>query len=329
LTPSGKFVLGGLGEPRWEKIDFFVARLNANGSLDNTFDRDGYAVTDFDGYYDSIEDLEVLPDEKIVATGRSSYKMTKKPYTSYSSILTARFNANGKLDTSFAQNGYSRVMFYGSCSYEGEMYLNSQSILVAFDAGDPLTNSGAVQMARLLPNGSLDSSFGTNGLMLYDFPGPVDWGAFGDMTVDPFDGSIYASNSYGPATISKFLADGSLDLSYGGGLGYIQPGSSGDDYRIQLVVQPDGKLVAVWASLFFHSDVVWRFNPDGTPDTSFGVNGRVEVGGYDTVHDVTLDPMGNVIFVVEQLIPNTWDCQAVVIKLLPDGTPDPNFGAQN
>jgi uncharacterized delta-60 repeat protein len=66
IQPDGKIV-AARGQDGNASSDFCLARYNADGSLDSSFDGDGH--TDFDGNTDSAEALLLQPDGKLVAVG--------------------------------------------------------------------------------------------------------------------------------------------------------------------------------------------------------------------------------------------------------------------
>lgn len=69
LQPNGKIVTGGRVFTTATDSDFAVVRLNANGTLDTTFNGSGIATTTFTGNLDGITDFAIQSDGKIVAVG--------------------------------------------------------------------------------------------------------------------------------------------------------------------------------------------------------------------------------------------------------------------
>src|SRR5262249_39774332 len=99
--PNGQYLAAGTTESLYF-TDFALARFNADGSLDTTSAKGGYAGLDFDNSYDTVSDLVVLPDGKILLVG-STAKSINNVYTQQ--FAAARFNADGSLDTGFASGG--------------------------------------------------------------------------------------------------------------------------------------------------------------------------------------------------------------------------------
>ena len=157
-----------------------------------------------------------------------------------------------------------------------------------------------------------------------------------DLAIQP-DGRIVVtgavidgrSNRYFGAL--RYLPDGSLDGTFGsGGLVAADLGAFEDARAVAL--QRDGKIVVAGetdcetARCF----AAMRLNPDGSPDGSFGSGGVVTVPFYlhaGWANDVAIDGRGRIVMAGERL--RGGDAQdsgtVCVIRLLPDGRPDPGF----
>ena len=94
LQTDGKLVLGG-DTYNGSNYDFALARLNTNGSFDNTFGSAGKVITSNSSGDDEIFALAIQSDGKILATGYST--------TAYLALL--RYNNDGTLDNSFGTGG--------------------------------------------------------------------------------------------------------------------------------------------------------------------------------------------------------------------------------
>ena len=102
-----------------------------------------------------------------------------------------------------------------------------------------------------------------------------------------------ATGSYAAYPAGK--APGSLDTTFGGGDGIAASGMIGD-----VAVQPDGKLVAIWGGEPELSAPwrVLRFNPDGSPDATFGTNGYATaspVADQSYLMAVAVQPDGRIV----------------------------------
>ena len=157
-----------------------------------------------------------------------------------------------------------------------------------------------------------------------------------DVVVQP-DGKIVVtgevidggSNRYFAAL--RHLPDGSLDGSFGsGGLVAVDLGSFEDARAVAL--QRDGKIVVAGetdcetARCF----AAMRLNPDGSLDSSFGAAGVVRVPFYlhaASANDIAIDAAGRIVMAGVRLRGGDAQDSATVcvIRLLPDGRPDPGF----
>lgn len=106
----------------------------------------------------------------------------------------------------------------------------------------------------------------------------------------------YSSPAIG---IRKFNSDGTLDMSFGtNGVGLYTPTSFADRFEIYGVkVQPDGKIVIVGQThtvggfAYYYNFFIFRFNSNGTTDTTFGTNGLVKysINTFNTLRERFLD----------------------------------------
>jgi uncharacterized delta-60 repeat protein len=83
--------------------DYAVLRLNSNGTLDNDFDADGMAITELGPSHDKPFKVALQSDNKIVAAGYSE-RQDENFNTRYDFSM-ARYNTDGSLDLTFANNG--------------------------------------------------------------------------------------------------------------------------------------------------------------------------------------------------------------------------------
>lgn len=97
IQKDGKLVVGGTASI--DTDDFALARMNSDGSLDSSFDGDGYVITDdLDALDDSITSIAIQPDGKIVAGGYRGADKTDE-------FMIVWYNPNGALDGSFGAGG--------------------------------------------------------------------------------------------------------------------------------------------------------------------------------------------------------------------------------
>jgi uncharacterized delta-60 repeat protein len=180
---------------------------------------------------------------------------------------TAAMAQAGHLDKTFANHGIFSDSFSGGTNFATVVALQSDGkILVGGQTGDSVAS-----VIRLNTNGTLDTSFGTAGVVQLKFR-VVDNFVTG-LAVQP-DGKIVVSGTGipGGGALDRLNSDGSLDSSFGNnGSVFIFPMNPG-----QLVLQTDGKIVLVGTSPLSLNPTVFamqRFNSNGQLDTTFGSGG--------------------------------------------------------
>jgi len=197
LQPSNsqQFILvGGQGTGT---NSFSVVRLSPNGTVDSSFGASGGAAsTSFCGLPSTIFSLLVDPVGNILAGGTTPV-VSKGPPEFY----IARFTSNGVLDTSFGdfsttssgRTGQTMLDFFGSQNYlmSIQPVLDGAGNEVAFIAGGYAYQSTGLNtfnkylvMAKYDNSGSLDPTFGANGLV------SVDFGSFDNYVMSPAGDSL-------------------------------------------------------------------------------------------------------------------------------------------
>jgi uncharacterized delta-60 repeat protein len=168
--------------------------------------------------------------------------------TSKTNFAFLRLNENGTPDTTFGIGGGLQTDFKNNQDVAySSIILDDGKIMVSGTAKDSITNLDFA-LARYLPDGTLDSNFGSGGKMTYDLKGPLDNGLY---MIRQSDGkflvcgtnNIIGHNSY---VVVRFNADGSIDESFGKkGIASLDVASILPDNTPFFVMQPDGKIVMV------------------------------------------------------------------------------------
>jgi len=208
LQPDGRIVAVSNGG---------LVRFNADGTVDTTYGASGLVATDFEPMA-----AELQPDGKLVAAGKFTIA---DPFERGFAI--GRFLPDGSLDPTFGTGGRVNTSVGGDGS-AAAMTLQADGKIVA--AGSSLSPGANFTLVRYLPDGSLDVTFGGDGVVTTDF-GIVS-GVSGVR--QQADGKIVAAGLGG---LARYLPDGNLDTTFGGDGIVIDFGGSG------LVIQPDGRLV--------------------------------------------------------------------------------------
>ncbi|HUQ52880.1 MAG TPA: cadherin domain-containing protein, partial [Gammaproteobacteria bacterium] len=266
---DGKIIVAGYSfSTAGTAEDFAVARYNANGTLDTTFDGDGRVTTDFGGNTDVGRSVAIQADGKILVAGESRIG-------SNYDFSVARYNANGTLDTTFDGDGRVRTDFGSDGDIAWTLAVQGDGKIVVGGWG-----GGGFTLARYNANGSLDTTFDGDGRVATIVGGP-NTGFLRSIVIQP-DGKILAAGEAfnGRAdtdiVVLRYNANGTLDTSFGtGGIVFTNTPTVSDAAN-DLLLQPDGRIIvaghvgAAAGSDFF----LVRINADGTIDgavtTDFG-----------------------------------------------------------
>lgn len=269
LQPDGTIIAAGSAGG-----NFVLAKFTSAGALDATFGAGGFVTTDFGGS-DVAAGVVVQTDGKIVAGGRTG-----------NATALARFNVNGSLDTSFGTNGKvtSVIVTNGNPGYPNEILLQPDGKIVGIGIAAP-TGQERHLLIRYNSNGTLDNSFGTNGVAGGYFGNSQEFLQGGKILAD---GKILVVGYIGlNATIARYNADGSVDRGFlCGGFGWVYFNTNLTfGYFYDVVVQSDGKYVAVGQatspSVSQNSFAFARFNaqnaPTQCPASDFDRDGKADV----------------------------------------------------
>ena len=192
-----------------------VARLKANGTLDNTFGSNGIAaapVTSGTTLSLYVTRVAIQTDGKIVATGYGGGSSTSDDFT------LARFNANGTLDTSFGGGGTLTTSLQGAgadIAYGEAIQSDGKIIVGGFAYRQSPATGYELAMVRYNSDGTLDNTFGASGEVIDTFGSDVS--AIFDLLVQPNGKIVAAGQADGVAALFRFNADGSLDTTFGNG----------------------------------------------------------------------------------------------------------------
>ena len=185
-------------------------------------------------------------------------------------------------------------------------------------------------LVRYRPDGSVNGSFGTNGVVTTDFGSGNDSATA--VAVRP-NGKIIVvgSASNGPNTdfaVARYNPDGSPDTGFSGDGRVTTDFGVGNDAATAVVVQPDGKiLVAGYAAGASNPDfALVRYRSDGSLDTSFSDDGlkRVDFGSSDFAYGVALQSNGRIV--VAGAAYNGTNYDTAVARLKAGGARDTSFG---
>lgn len=268
--------------------------LLAAGALDPTFSRDGRVITKFGARgLAFLKGIAVQPDGKIVAAGgwRGRFAL-------------ARQRRGGRLDVTFSGDGKLTTSFTRRRAEAAAVAVQTNGKIVA--VGTDESHNGRFALARYGPNGRLDRSFGGgDGKVLREFS-RRGFDRCNALAIQP-DGKIVVAGSRAPGDVAgsfafmRFNTDGSLDRTFGGtGKVAIKVADGAHDEAEGVAIQSDGKIVAGGSSsgISRMTFALVRVNADGTPDMSWGDNGKLTTsfgGLYEQAWSVAIAPDGKIV----------------------------------
>ena len=186
---------------------------------------------------------------------------------------------DGSLDTSFGNNGFAITDFFGGWDRASSIAVQEDGNIVVFGFVDLPGNEFAEGLLRYLPDGSLDITFGIDGLVT-TASGDIYYEYFNSIHIQP-DQKIITSTTFlqdGEADylLVRYLPNGDLDASFG--VNGIVKTNYGEDNLGGTVLLSDGKILAGGSTLFGGNNFILlvRYMPDGSSDTSFGTNGTIK-----------------------------------------------------
>lgn len=326
LLPDGKILLSGFNNIA-SNIDFLLARFHTDGSLDDSFGIGGVVTTDFGGQ-DRGGEIFVQPDGKILMCGVVNINSER-------SIGLVRYLPDGALDSAFGTDGkVITAIDFNGVELTNIAVQSDGKIIIAGRVWDQLTESDFAAF-RYLSDGTLDTSFGVNGIVTTDIKEEDAARCMAIQTDDKILLAGFASvSANGDFALVRYNADGTIDKNFGsGGMVLTDVGSSNQSEFINdMLLLSDGKILvggnAFYSNINGFSDIgLVRYNIDGTLDNTFGTNGEVvhHIQPADEVQCLALQADGK-IFVGGRFTDNNFDRTWMLTRFLADGGIDTNFG---
>lgn len=173
----------------------YVCRLNSNGTLDTTFSTDGFSSNSFTTSDNKSYSILLNSDDTCLYSGSSRWSSTDYKYYFGTVSNAGSVNSQGSID--FSSNTID--MCYGMAkASDGKILLSGSSI----NSG---SNSSTFSMTRINTNYSLDTSFGTSGLVNTSF-GSNTYSESYDMIIQPDEKIILVGYTGNDIAIARYIA---------------------------------------------------------------------------------------------------------------------------
>jgi uncharacterized delta-60 repeat protein len=298
VSENGNFVVAAGYE------DFILISFKSNGSIDSLFGNNGIVTTDF-GANERPGSLALQTDNKILVTGTSINNFSNPVIH----LITARYNADGTLDNSFAEKGFVIDQSNLDNSTAAAMTLQADGKIIV--GGTAFLGKSDFLLARYNSDGTPDMTFGTNGNVVSSFSNHND--RLFSVAVQN-DGKILAGGQANrslsgivPANmlLARYTTDGNLDNSFGNkGSTKINFGEDNSEIN-KILIQVDGKIIVTGdlmnSDQTYQNFALARTTVNGTIDSAFGTNGlqATSIGTYATAKDALI--LNNKIIVAGQV----------------------------
>lgn len=318
IQSTGKITVVGYGYAQngAKMDDYVMARLNDDGSIDNTFGSGGILFTDINSSEDVAKSISVDKNDKLLVVGDTG--------TNFPTLAVVRYLPDGQIDNTFGRNG---ILVKDTTQGNTQFYttrIQKDGKVVA--AGLSWNGSKFEPIIARFNNnnGSLDSTFGSNGSQLLN----IDSGEYAIAMELQQDGKIvlgivtYYGN--GKVIITRLNSNGSPDYTFGdssiASLNFYNYSTLAGDRT--LAIQTDGKIVVAAYTSGDNPTVIERFTNAGILDTSFNHTGIL-------LSDVWV-PQSLVIQADNKLVvggSNNSDYNySIISRYNTDGSPDKSFG---
>jgi len=252
LQPDGKILVGGVTYLTQQQIHAYaVLRFTSSGALDTTFNNTGYATATVpNSFWDLCQTMALQPDGKIVLSGQSLTTPGQDPDWDISIV---RFNSNGSLDTTFDGDGMLKIGTTDADENASSLLIQANGKIIV--GGRSTTDREKFLLTRFNADGSLDTTFATNGWNIFQF----------DFTNNDFtslaqqsDGKFLGS---GGGKIFRFSADGVRDMSFA---------TNGVQTATGTIEPAEIHVLANDKFLISTRDSIYRYTASGAVDTNYG-----------------------------------------------------------
>lgn len=333
LDASGRILVTGRSENASSNPDMVIWRFLQDGTLDSSFGAGGVVVDDGaagGSGSDVGNDIVVDPGGGVLVAGFSTNAAGN------TDMVIWRYDASGSIDATFGTGG--RVIHDGAAGG----FLSDAAEAMDLDAsgrivvtGESASAAGDFDMViwRYNADGTPDAAFGSGGVVV-DAPGPgrdegVDLAHDGAGRILVTGRSLNAGGDF-DMVVWRFDTGGNPDAGFGGGrvIHDNAAGGSSNDQGNGLAVDSQGRILIAGFSGGPGGDpdmVIWRYNPTGTLDTSFGGVGWVvhhdAAGGdgTDQGHGIGVDTQAGILVAGRSDGPGPSWVDVVVWRYQPDG----------
>lgn len=265
VQSDGKIVAVGEAEVSGFK-QFIVTRYLPEGDPDLGFGGTGYVLTDIGTGDDRAMSVALQPDGKIVVAGS-----TQDEFQFDSDFALVRYNDDGSLDATFGNGGkvVTPMDATGGYDYATHVIVQPNGKIVA--SGN---NGLSFALARYNPNGTLDTTFNTTGIVTTNIGsfGYANGAALQNDGKIVLTGAVYVGGAYDFGLV-RYNPNGSLDTTFNTTGKVLTDFAGQNDYAESVVVDAMGMItVGGWSKNTANNSAdfaIARYNPNGSRDESW------------------------------------------------------------
>lgn len=283
IQGDDKIILGGTTKNSFTSFDFALVRYNNDGTLDNTFGAGGKVITPIEEQ-SAGNSVAIQSDGKIILGGADQWF-----------INLVRYNNDGSLDTTFGAGGIvvTDVPGYYRDRCKSVAIQSDGKIVIGGFAQENNNDMSYFVLIRYNSDGSLDTAFGTNGIVIGGL------GQYEALKIQNDGKIVLGGTSNLSFAVERYNSDGSLDSSFGiGGKVTTSFGLSSSGNSME--IQSDGKIVLGGYNGLASGGLAFalaRYLSDGNLDNSFGIGGKVTtpIGTSSKANSVAIQNDGKII----------------------------------
>ncbi len=329
ILPDGKIVMVGFAS-LGSNSEAIVARLNASGIMDETFDMDGVATMDYSPQRDEPSSLALGPDGTIYV-GVNTF-----PASAPQNGILLKYSSQGARDMSFGDAGIAVLSAPSAIRNITDITVDSDGgIIVAGDARESSSTAGDIFLAKYTGAGQIENRFGSRGILVSDFQsGSHD--TAGRIILES-NGRILVSAkshltgiSHGDAIVAAYTRAGAQDEGFAErGIYRLDVGAASVDFGQNIAIQSDNKaLVVAFSNAGGRGNDVFllRYTESGLLDETFGSHGivKMNIQTDDLASDIKIQADGKIVIAGTAFVDRSYDI--FVARYLTTGQLDMSFG---
>gem|GEM_PF-920472 len=333
LVPDadGRVILAGYATLE-DRERFGLMRLLPDGTPDPSFGANGQVLTDFGTSIQRANALALQPDGKIVAAG---FIRTGKD----ADFALARYLPDGTPDPSFGTNGLVTTKIDSLSDVIWDIALQSNGRIVV--CGSTLSTSvfnfpSFFVVARYLPDGKLDPTFGGFGTVVTDLNADEESDIARSVTISSTGFIVVAGysaeNLASKISVVRYRPSGLLDSNFGAsGIASLTAVPTYGNFCTDIKTLPGDQLLltGMAENVDFKDIFLLKLLPNGSRDASFGQNGQI-IRSFSSKDDnaaaLALRPDGHILVAGDTRAEGDFYTDALLFQFNADGSKDATFG---